>query len=115
MALRAIPSHASRLGDYSSSWRTQVLLPRGTYRLEARLKTEDVIPIPDDQGRGAGIRRSQSGRSNELSGTNDWTQVAYDWRVSEDQRQVELLLELRARHGRVWFDRESLKLRRIDE
>ena len=102
-------------GDYSSSWRTQVLLPRGTYRLEARLKTEDVIPIPDDQGRGAGIRRSQSGRSNELSGTNDWTQVAYDWRVREDQRQVELLLELRARHGRVWFDRESLKLRRIDE
>ncbi len=99
-------------GDYSSSWRTQVLLPRGKYRLEARIKTQNVIPIPDDQGRGAGIRRSQSGRSNELYGTNDWTMVSYEWSVAEDQRQVELVLELRARHGQVWFDRESLKIRR---
>jgi spore coat protein H len=100
-------------GDFSSSWRTQVLLPRGKYRLEASIKTEDVIPIPDDQGRGAGIRRSQSGRSNELSGTNAWTPVTYEWEVSEDQRQVELLLELRARHGKVWFDRKSLRIQRI--
>jgi len=102
-------------GDYSSSWRTHVLLPRGSYRLEARIKTEDVIPIPDDQGRGAGIRRSQSGRSNELSGTNDWTLVTYEWRVPEDQRQVELVLELRARHGSAWFDRDSLKVRRVEK
>ncbi len=100
-------------GDFSSSWRTQVLLPRGTFRFEARIKTEDVIPIPDDQGRGAGIRRSQSGRSNELAGTNDWTLVNYEIRIPEDQRQVELVLELRARRGSVWFDRESLKIRRL--
>ncbi|MDX1927180.1 MAG: CotH kinase family protein [Pirellulaceae bacterium] len=102
-------------GDYSSSWRTQVLLPRGNYRFEARIKTENVIPIPDDQGRGAGLRRSQSGRSNELTGTHDWTLVTYEWQVLEDQRNVELLLELRARHGRVWFERESLKLHRLAE
>ncbi len=102
-------------GDYSSSWRTQVLLPKGVYRLEARVKTEDVVPIPDDQSRGVGIRRVSSGRSNELVGTNDWTLVTYEWQVQEDQRQVELLLELRARHGVVWFDRESLRLRRIEK
>lgn len=100
-------------GDYSSSWRTNVLLPRGSYRLEVRIKTENVVPIPDDQGRGAGIRRSQSGRSNELCGTNDWTEVSYEWLVTEDQRQVELILELRARYGHTWFDRDSLLLRRI--
>lgn len=100
-------------GDYSSSWRTRVLLPRGSYRLQSRIKTENIVPIPDDQGRGAGIRRSQSGRSNELTGTNDWTTVSYEWIVAEDQREVELVLELRARHGKVWFDRKSIELRRV--
>jgi hypothetical protein len=102
-------------GDFSSSWRKQILLPRGSYRFEARIKTEDVIPIPDEQGRGAGIRRSQSGRSNELVGTNGWTSVTYEIHIPEDQRQVELVLELRARHGSAWFDQESLKIRRVNK
>ncbi len=100
-------------GDYSSSWRRRVLLPKGNYRFEARIKTDSVIPIPEDQGRGAGIRRLQTGRSNELVGTNDWQLVTFDIAVPEDQRDVELVLELRARHGSVWFDRESLRLRRV--
>ncbi len=102
-------------GDYSSSWRQHVLLPKGNYRFEARIKTDSVIPIPDDQGRGAGIRRSQGPRENGLVGTQDWQLVTYELRIPEDQRQVELVLELRARHGLVWFDRESLKLRRVVE
>jgi hypothetical protein len=72
-----------------------------------------VIPIPDDQGHGAGIRRSQSGRSSELVGNNDWTRINDVFQVREDQRQVELVLELRARFGKAWFDRESLKLHRL--
>ncbi len=100
-------------GDYSSSWRRRVLLPKGNYRFEARIKTDRVIPIPEDQGRGAGIRRLQTGRSNELVGTNDWQLVTFDIAVAEDQRDVELVLELRARHGSAWFDRESLRLRRV--
>ncbi len=104
-----------RFGDFSSSWRQQVILPRGKYVLEAKLKTEGVIPIPDDQGRGAGIRRSQLGRSNEQVGTQDWTPVTYELQVREDQRMVEWVLELRARTGKAWFDRDSLKLRRIEE
>lgn len=99
-------------GDYEGSWRTSVLLPRGRYRFEARLKTEHVIPIPDEQGRGAGVRRSGSGRSHAFTGTNDWQPVDFDIEVREDQRNVELILELRARHGRVWFDRSSLLLRK---
>ncbi len=59
----------TKFGDFSSSWRRQVLLPRGRYVFEARVRTDSVIPIPEDQGRGAGIRRSQSGRSVELVGT----------------------------------------------
>lgn len=99
-------------GDYEGSWRTSVLLPSGRYRFEARLKTAQVIPIPDEQGRGAGVRRSGSGRSHAFTGTNDWQPVGFDIEVREDQRMVELILELRARHGRVWFDRSSLLLRK---
>ena len=102
-------------GDYSSSWRRHVLLPKGSYRFEARIKTDSVIPIPDDQGRGAGIRRSQGPRENGLVGTQDWQLVTYELRIPEDQRHVELVLELRARHGSAWFDRESLRLLRVGE
>lgn len=102
-----------KFGDFSSSWRRQVLLPRGDYVVEARIRTEAVIPIPDDQGRGAGLRREHSGRTNELVATNDWTLVTYEIHVVEDQRMVELVLELRARLGKAWFDRESLKIRRV--
>ncbi len=102
-----------QFGDFTSSWRRQVLLTQGTYRFQARVKTKDVIPIPDDQAHGAGIRRVKSGRSHEVIGTNDWTLLSYEFHVPEDQRQVELVLELRARHGTTWFDRDSPKLERV--
>ncbi len=101
-------------GDYSSSWRRQVLLPKGNYRFEAQIKTDNVIPIPDDQGRGAGIRSQQAPRENSLVGTHDWQSVSYEIAVPEDQRQVELSLELRARHGSAWFDRGSLRVRKVE-
>jgi spore coat protein H len=102
-------------GDYEGSWRTAVLLPRGRYRFEARLKTEQVIPIVDDGARGAGVRMSGAGRSHGFTGSNDWRPVGFEIDVREDQRNVELVLELRARHGRVWFDRSALVLRRLKE
>ena len=104
-----------RFGDFTSSWRHRILLPKGKYRFAARIKTEEVIPIPEEQGRGAGIRRSQAGRCDEIVGTSDWTTVIYVIEVPEDQRDVELVLELRARHGTAWFDRQSLKIRRISD
>jgi spore coat protein H len=102
-------------GDFVGSWRHSVLLPRGNYRFEARVKTQDVIPIPEDPFPGAGIRRTQSGRSHEMVGTNEWTLLKYDIAVPEDQRQVELILELRARHGTAWFDRQSLRLVKLKD
>lgn len=102
-----------KFGDHSSSWQRRILLPRGEYRLEARLKTENVVPIPDNQGRGAGVRYSANARAEGFAGTTNWQKVSYDIRVLEDQREVELSLELRARHGTAWFDRSSLRLQRI--
>ncbi len=116
--IEGVPAYSitrNQFGDFTSSWRCNVLLPRGNYRFQSRVKTKNVIPIPDDQATGAGIRRTHSGRSNELVGTTDWTLLEYEISVPEDQRQVELILELRARHGIAWFDRQSLKLLKVNE
>jgi hypothetical protein len=102
-------------GDHASSWRRQLLLPRGRYRFVARVRTEGVIPIPDDQAGGAGIRLAGTGRADEVVGTTPWRTLVQEFVVREDQRLVELILELRARRGRAWFDRESLRLERLGE
>lgn len=100
-------------GDHASSWRCQMLLPRGRYRFVARVRTEGVIPVPDDQAAGAGIRLAGTGRADELVGTAAWRELSQEIDVADDRRPVELILELRARSGRAWFDRESLRLERI--
>lgn len=100
-------------GDHSSSWQHRVLLPRGEYRLEARVRTEKVVAIPDGQGRGAGVRLSPTGRTDGSTGTTGWKTVVSDFSVREDQRSVEIGLELRARTGSAWFDRSSLQIRRV--
>lgn len=105
-----------KFGDHASSWRRRVLLPHGEYVMEARLKTESVIPIPDEQPRGAGVRQSGGGRTEGHAGTTaDWQVVTTRIRIPEDRREVELILELRARYGTAWFDRSSLRLRRLIE
>lgn len=101
-----------QFGDFAGSWRQRVWLSRGQYRFEARVKTDSVIPIPDDQGRGAGVRRSDTRGLQDLTGTSDWQTVSLEFEVREDLRDVELILELRARTGTAWFDRDSLQLKK---
>jgi hypothetical protein len=72
-----------------------------------------VVAIPDGQGRGAGVRLSPTGRTDGSTGTTGWKTVASDFSVREDQREVEIGLELRARNGSAWFDRSSLQIRRV--
>jgi len=100
-------------GDFAGSWRQRVWLSRGQYRFEARVKTDSVIPIPDDQGRGAGVRRSETRVLQDLTGTSPWQTVSLEFEVREDLRDIELILELRARMGTAWFDRESLQLKKL--
>ncbi len=49
---------------------------------------------------------------HDLTGTSDWQTVSLEFEVREDLRDVELILELRARTGTAWFDRDSLHLKR---
>ena len=107
--------HINTLADTNcvASWRSRVLLRPGEYRFQVRARTAAVIPIKDKKGEGAGVRISQFSkpRVNELSGDADWTQLEFDFPVVPGGTgEVDLLCELRARKGEVWFDLNSLSL-----
>lgn len=92
------------------SWRAGLLLPRGRYRFEATIKADNVIPVESTGAPGAGIRCLDRARENFLTGTSDWQTVSYDFEVPEDQRHVELVMELHARFGKLQIDAGTLKL-----
>lgn len=96
----------------TASWRTRSLLDGGRYRLEARIKTQGVVFPENDPRAGAGLRVSRHRNGQKNSGDRNWTPVTFDFEVSEDQSDVELICELRATTGNVWFDLKSLKLSR---
>jgi hypothetical protein len=79
------------------------LLAQGRYRVELILKTEEVVPRTDEHGVGAGVRISGERRDNQLTGDSNWQAVSYDFEVGDAVRLVELVVELRAAKGRMWF------------
>lgn len=91
-------------GQCVGSWRRKVLLAKGRYRLEARLRTESVVAREDDSGTGAGLRISGGKRDNKLAGDSDWKSVRYEFEVLEEVRDVMLVAELRATRGRMWLE-----------
>lgn len=95
----------------AGSWRTRLKLPAGRYALEGRAKAKDIEPAKNDKGEGAGLRIAGNvqPRTNKLSGSGDWTSLSYDFNLANGG-EVELVAELRANKGTVWFDPESLKL-----
>jgi spore coat protein H len=99
----------------TASWRCLVRLKSGLYHFEALARTAGVVPIKDKKGDGAGIRYhdTQTVRTNSLSGDSEWTKLAYDIPVPVgSDSEVDLLCELRASKGEVWFDLDSIKLTR---
>ena len=61
---------------------------------------------------GAGIRISGEKRTNQILGTTGWTPLVYEINVEGAAREVELVCELRANKGEVWFDLDSLRIAR---
>lgn len=100
-------------GTCVASWRTTVLLNPGRYQLRAKVKTEGVIPQEDEQGSGAGLRISGGKRTNQLSGTSGWKLLEHEFEVPHEMADIELVAELRATAGKVWFDSKSLQLKQL--
>lgn len=100
-----------------ASWRTRVLLDPGQYRFEALARCAGVKATRDERGEGAGIRisGSQEPRPNQLGGDAAWTALAYEFSVTPGVEEIELVCELRASKGEVWFDAGSFKLVRKEK
>lgn len=93
-----------------ASWRQRVQLPPGKYVFEGDVHGDGIAAIPNDLGEGAGLRISGGKRDNKLVGSAGWTHLKYDINVEGAPREVELVCELRAVKGEVWFDADSLRL-----
>ncbi len=99
----------------TASWRAKILLPAGRYRFEGLARSAGIDPTHDPlKGTGAGLRisGSQQLRGNQLTGDSPWQPLAYEFVVRANLQEIELVCELRATQGEVWFDANSLQLGR---
>ncbi|MDB5387614.1 MAG: hypothetical protein JWM11_3260 [Planctomycetaceae bacterium] len=96
-----------------ASFRTKVRLARGTYRFDAKVKTNGVVATPDDKGYGAGVRLGGSMRMNHVVGTTDWQTVGHEFELGQDLQEVELVAELRSTAGSALFDLASLRVYKL--
>ncbi|MBK9387001.1 MAG: CotH kinase family protein [Planctomycetes bacterium] len=97
----------------AASWRKRVLLPRGRYVFEARVRLEKVLAREQDPSSGAALRVSGRDAAQRALGNADAKQLQFEFEVEEEQLLVELVAELRARGGRALFDAASLRVRRL--
>jgi spore coat protein H len=100
-------------GPCIASWRSRVLLDGGKYRFEGMARSAGIRPQRSEQGSGAGLRISGGRRANKLEGDNDWTKLEHEFEVPAGGMEVEFVCELRSSRGKVWFDRDSLKIKSL--
>jgi spore coat protein H len=105
--------HISTEDGCTASWRTVVKLPPGQYSLEASIKTRGVVLYEGDPRSGAGLRISRHRQGQPNEGDSDWKPISFEFEVEPEQSEVELICELRAEHGEIWYDLNSLKLKRL--
>jgi hypothetical protein len=103
--------HIVARSESGASWRTQALLGRGRYRFEGQVKVAGVKPLPYGKYQGAGLRVAGNVReSGNVVGDSDWRALSAEFEVRDETQEVELVCELRASAGEVWFGVESLRL-----
>jgi hypothetical protein len=91
-----------------ASWRSQVYLKRGWYRFEGMARTD----LPSSGS--ARLRISGDTRSVGISGSGTaWRPLTHAFEVQDAGMDVEFVCELNATQGEVWFDVDSLRVRRL--
>lgn len=96
------------------AWRRKVELASGNYRLDARVTTEGVKPLPSGRNQGACLRVAGADlRSGALLGTHAWQPLELKFSVPSDDTFADLRLELRASAGEVRFAKDSLRITRL--
>ncbi len=105
--------HLKATGEANGSWRLNLTVPAGKYRIEASLKGRGIVPLQTSAGEGVGIRISGATRPADRALTGDiaWKHCTYDFESTGSA--VSVVLELRAKGGDLWIDRKSLKLTKL--
>ena len=95
----------------SASWRTKVLLPPGRYRFVAVVRTQGILGLDFGNNQGAGLRVVGGSPAPAYEGLGDHPSIRLERAFATAMEQeVELICELRARAGEVWFELDSLRL-----
>jgi len=103
--------HILTHSETTAAWKTGVLLSPGRYRFEANAMVAGVKPLPFGNHQGAGLRvAGQKRQSADLTGDSAWQTLAAEFEVGSEDSLIELICELRAGAGEVWFDCASLRL-----
>ncbi|MGZ8898860.1 MAG: CotH kinase family protein [Limisphaerales bacterium] len=105
--------HIATTSGCTASWRALAKLPPGDYQLEASIKTKGVVLYDGDLRSGAGLRISRHREGQKNAGDMDWTPISFEFEVTAEKTETELICELRAEQGEVWFDLSSIKLKRL--
>lgn len=109
-------------GKGPAAWKLGIIMPKGTYKFQAKLKTANVSGVPaggrevpkfGPTGQGAGLRISGASRAGkcEIQGTAAWQTVNFDFDTPGGE--VIFMAELCAGAGEVWFSRNTLTLTKV--
>ena len=93
-----------------ASWRLRVSLPAGKFRFAGEARAERIVVDSSDPAAGAGLRISGGKLAGKLTGDAAWTTLEHSFEATFEGEEKELVCELRARQGEVWFDAQSLRL-----
>ena len=90
-----------------ASWRSQAYLERGWYRFEGMARTDSLT------SGSVRLRISGDTQSIGFGGTSNWRLLSHDFEVTDAGIDVEFVCELNAYQGGVWFDVDSLRVKKI--
>lgn len=100
-------------GGAVASWRLNVSLPAGQFRLTGDARAAKVMVDTNDALAGAVLRISGAKLAGKLVGDTAWTTLDHTFETTYEGEEKELVCELRARQGEAWFDAQSLRLIRL--
>lgn len=92
------------------SWRLRVSLPAGKFRFTGEARAEKIVGDSNDAAAGAGLRISGGKLAGKLTGDAAWAPLEHTFETTYEGEEKELVCELHARQGEVWFDAQSLRL-----
>ena len=99
--------------DSVASFRAMIRLPIGKYEVRGRIRTRGVQAAPDQRyPGGASFRLSGGEHARLFTGDSEWTEFVHPFQI-HDPRDIELVAEVRAHAGEVWFDLKSMHLKMV--